>query len=300
MAENLHFSNSAYIDWNTCRRKYFNTYVLGFEPRKKSKALAIGIISHDALAAFYRIRKEGGSVEEARQASDELLIDYLNNKASEFGLDRILMVKRVIGAYHDYYGEDANWEILAVEEAFYLALEAGIDMPMRLDLLVRERSSDKVRLVDSKLTYNFYQPIQENLNPQFPKYIATLASKGIYVDSVLTNQLRYREMKPESMYPENLFKRTYPTVTRDKIQKTLAMHLTSARQAQVFHSLPREAQEKAATMLLKPAICKYCSFADLCEAQLDGVDTDIFVPSRYKDRSYTYDITELEGVANEY
>ena len=296
MAKTLHFSNSAYIDWNTCRRKYFNSYILNIETKKKSKALAIGIISHDALAAFYRVRKEGGSVEEARKASDELLIDYLNNKASEFGLDRILMVKRVIAAYHDYYGEDANWEILAVEEAFFLGLVEGIDMPMRLDLLVREKSTDKVRLVDSKLTYNFYQPIQETLNPQFPKYIATLENKGIRVDSVMTNQLRYREMKPESMYPENLFKRTYPVVTRDKIQKTLSMHLTSARQAQVFHSLPRAAQEQAATMLLKPAVCKYCSFADLCEAQLDGIDTSVFVPSRFKDRDYNYDITELESV----
>ncbi len=291
--EPMHFSNSSYIDWNTCRRKYFNTYVLKIETRKKPKALSIGIVSHDALKAFYLARKEGASVEEARTAANELLLDYLNNKVEEFGLDRIILVKRVINAYIDYYGEDANWEILDVERAYYLPLTDGFDMPMRLDLLVRERSTGKIRLVDSKLTYDFYQPIKENMNPQFPKYIAALAANGVYVDSVMTNQLRYREMK--DMSGINLFRRTYPQVTRTKIQQTLAMHLTSARQAKTFHDLPREAQERAATMLLKPDVCKFCSFADLCEAQLDGVDTNVFVPSRFKTRSYSYDLTELES-----
>ena len=284
-------SNSAYVDWNSCHRKYFNAYVLRLESRRKGKALAIGIIGHDAMQAYYKSRRDGGSHTDSVREANQLLTTYLYDRTDEFGMDHIMTVKRIHDAYYDFYGDDPNWEVLEVEKFYKLDLTDEFYMPMRLDLLIREISTNRIYIVDTKYTYDFWAPNDKSLSPQFPKYLATLKANGIKVDGVIINQLRYRENAKQ------LFDRDKIPITDNKIRLNLTMHVTSAREIQNFHAQPPYVQEQIATRVLKAQTCKYCSFNDLCELELDGSDTETFKLGKYQQKSYGYKDSDFDEQA---
>ena len=286
-------SNSEYVDWNTCKRRHYNAYNRKIEPVRKGKALSYGLIGHACLQVYYDVRKQGGSHEEGISKAYSLLTMMLESHKEEYGLDRLLFMRRLLQQYFDHYGPDENWVILEVEKYYRLPMNDQFYMPMRLDLLVQEVESGKVFIVDTKHTYDFWPEPKKRMSPQFPKYFATVRYNKIHVDGIILNEIRYRSNAVEK------FKRSPIFPSDHKIRVNLDAHVIASTQIATFNQLPQAQQERLAIRLLNDKVCQYCPFLSLCDQELDGGNTDLHIEMNYKQKSYGYSDADFKEEAAE-
>lgn len=285
-------SNSEVATWLTCRNKYRYAFDLDLEAKKKSEPLTRGTIGHEALDIYYKMLKEGHKHEVAHRLATERL-GYLMGM-HDAPIEVILDVRRILELYWAYYEGDSNWEILEVEEMHNLPLNEDYSMPTRLDLLVREKDTGKVALVDHKFYYDMPNADKLSLNVQFPKYIGALASAGITVDYCLLNVLRYRKLKNPAL--SDLFKRHKVTVSPAKIRRALHTHILASQEITEYRALPEAVRPSRAIPVFNDMICKHCDFAALCQSEFDGGEINYLIETDYQKNSYGYNDPTTEGL----
>lgn len=290
-------SNSEATDAATCERLYYNAYIRGGQglaPKKLRGPLAIGGVGHEALEIYFKARKDGVSHPEAVNKS----IQHMTKMVADldnciYDLEAILKARICVDRYFQHYGDHPNWTILRVEELYEMQIpNQPFSIPMRLDLLVHDKSTGKILLVDHKFTYDWWKPRKFNLRGQFYKYVAILRHNGVHVDAVVINQLRYREMK--STDPADYNQRyTQDNFTNFKMKRILKDHVAISKWIMKFRELSDEEQNEKAKFLLVDPICKYCAFGSLCEAELEGTFVDVMLKTDFRKNEYGYNHVPL-------
>lgn len=286
-------SNSEVSSWNDCQRKHFFSFILNLEPKRRSRALNIGIIGHEILAHFYKAVMEGKTKQESYQAAMKLLTPYMMEAESNDEIDSIAVLQGLISRYVeiDYLAE--NTEILAVEKDFYLPVNESFWYGMRLDLLVRVlsgRSAGNIFLVDHKFTYDFYSFDDLKLNPQTPKYIGVLRNAGIPVEDGYLNQFRTRfpahliRGKEDS----DLFSMAPTNVKPARIRNAFKQQLIASERIMARRALPFELQEMEAIPVMNRMVCRNCPFKLPCEMMEESVDYKGILEAKYQERTYGY------------
>jgi hypothetical protein len=179
-----------------------------------------------------------------------------------------------------------EWEILEAEQQHDLPINDSYSMPIKLDLLVRERSTGDIALVDYKTCYDFWSDDQIALSAQAPKYIAALRNAGIKVDKLLLEQIRYRKIKEPTQ--DQLFRRTPIKPGTAKIRNVMQDHITASNSISQYRALPDAQRNELATRVLNPMLCKSCEVRDLCKSELDGGDIGYAIQVGYKKNTYDY------------
>lgn len=287
-------SNSELATWNTCQRKYYYEFDLSLEPKVTGGALGRGVLLHESLAHYYEARKQGLSHSDSVLAGKKVLNDALRSD-NVFAHETVMEVMTLVTGYWNYYQGDPDWEILEVEKGYDLPIEDGVyEYSLRLDLLVRLRSTGDVVLVDHKTCYDFWKQDDLALNPQFPKYIGTLRANGIRVDYALLNQIRTRKLKAPT--GDDLYRRTECRPSRAKVGAALREQIIGSRQIIAHRSLPVEAREQNVLRVLNKQICNWCNVKDLCTAEFDGGDITSAIVLDYKQRTYGYNDPTTEDM----
>src|ERR1044072_7749389 len=258
-------SNSEVSAWLDCERKHFFGFLLNVEPKKKSRALNLGIIGHELLACFYSIIKEGGSKKDGYQEAMKILTNYMVLAESNDEIDSLAVVQVLFKRYTEIDYLSANTEILEVEKDFYLPVNESFWYGMRLDLLVRVlsgRSAGNIFLVDHKFTYDFYSFDDLKLNPQTPKYIGVLRHAGIPVEDGYLNQFRTRFPAHliNGKTDEDLFQMAPTGVKPARIRNAFKQQLIASERIMARRSLPRELQEMEAIPVMNRMVCRTCPF----------------------------------------
>jgi hypothetical protein len=124
---------------------------------------------------------------------------------SQFDLAIVLELDKILANYWPI-AENLPWEILHVEQQFDVWLTQEFEFSMRLDLLIRDLSDGKIKVVDHKFVYDFWNMDKIRLSGQLPKYIGALRANNIKVDDAILNQIRYRKMKAPTL--DQLFQQT--------------------------------------------------------------------------------------------
>lgn len=282
-------SNSELATWTTCQRKYYYEFDLGLEPRVTGGALGRGVLLHSTLAEYYERLKAKATHEDAvKDARSHLLAAMQSN---EYAIDTVTEVDRLLKGYWDYYQGDWDWEILEVEKSYDLNMEEGLyDYSLRLDLLVRVRSTGAVVLVDHKTAYNFWSQDDLSLNPQFPKYLGTLRANGVHVDYALLNQIRTRSLKNPDY--SDLFQRTECRPSRAKVGNSLREQVIGSRQIVEHRNKPLALRESSVVRVLNKQVCGWCSVKELCLSEFDGGDISTAIQANFKPRTYGYNEPE--------
>ncbi|AOE44384.1 RecB-like nuclease [Gordonia phage Ghobes] len=117
----------------------------------------------------------------------------------------------------DCYGLDPDWEVLEVEFAGQVPLpgpEGGlrVDLRFKVDLVVRDRATGKVWLVDHKSARDFSRETEVDLDDQFGLYTWALRQLGYPVFGTVRSDARTQRNK-SPMTLEQRFRRvsTYRT-----------------------------------------------------------------------------------------
>lgn len=283
-ADMRRISNSEVATWNTCKRKYYYEFDLALEPKVTGGALGRGVLLHEILAGYYGVLKDGASHEEAVRIARQGLQQYLANDA--FGMETVMEVDRLLQGYWAHYQGDPDWIIMEVEKGYDLEFTDEYQYALRLDLLVRSKSTGHVILVDHKTCYDFWTADDLDLNPQFPKYLGSLRSNGISVDKAMLNQIRTRKLKAPG--PDDLFRRTIQVPSNAKIAESLKEQVIASQEIVAHRLLPLEVKKNTSLRVLNKQVCKYCNVRPLCMSEYDGGDITHMVANDYKARTYGY------------
>jgi peptidyl-tRNA hydrolase len=288
VVEPRRISNSEVGTWLTCRYKYYLSFVKRIAPKQMGTALGKGTLGHEVLAIYYQRLMDGVGHEAAKHDAVNHLM-YIMAGSETYALDTCTEVRRILELYWAYYTDDElNWEILAVEKSYDLDLTDGYGMPMRLDLLVKDRDG-KIALVDHKFFYDMPNTDKLALNVQFPKYIGALRHNDIQVDYCVLNVLRTRSMKNPAL--NDLFRRINVGVSAAKVRNALRTHILASEEITEYRSLPEGAQEAKALPLMNDYVCKSCDFAPICITNFDGGDPTYLIQSDYVHNTYGYNDT---------
>jgi hypothetical protein len=246
--------------------------------------MAKGTLLHDVLALYYERLKAGIKHSTAIIDARSRLQGYLAGNA--YALDTITEVDKLLNGYWNHYQGDPDWEILGVETGYDLTLAEAYTYSLRLDLLVRVRSTGATVLVDHKTAYNFWTEDSLNLNPQFPKYIASLRANGINVDYAILNQIRTRSLKAPG--PDDLYRRTKCVPSIAKLTNAMKEQIIASQRIVQHRELPLEVRNSTSLRTLNKMVCDGCRVKSLCMSEYDGGDISIQIQTDYQPRTYGY------------
>lgn len=159
--------------------------------REEGHALTKGTLYHDVMEIHYK-----GLQQIQRGAwSEEQGMDHIARGVAELlwpqdGSDQSELQSLVWWMYQGYvekYGKDSQWEILAVEVKFQARLKNPDGTPSKyllkgkLDLVVRDRKTGKIWIVDHKSGANLPDQMELDIADQFGLYAWLLREAGIEV-----------------------------------------------------------------------------------------------------------------------
>jgi hypothetical protein len=120
------------------------------------------------------------------------------------------LIEWMYQGYVEQYGLDPDWEILAVEHApeVWLVNERGnrsrFRLKMKIDLIIRERSSGNVYLVDHKSGKDLPSDKMLEINDQFGLYTWGMRQIGRTVFGSIHNACRTQRNKDQARHPQTL------------------------------------------------------------------------------------------------
>lgn len=202
----LTFSLSALQAWQRCQQRYQYAYVAKLRQKMKDVAPKRGNMLHEYLAAYYLAIRNGSAPLLAHQAGQKTLMarrDELKSQAAvsfyageeeeaQEYLNILPDTLDISGRYFRVRGEtDAKrYQVLRVEEKFDFQLAAGITSTSIIDLVLRDRTTNLVWLVEHKSTRSVPDSAVRLRDLQTLLYAEVLSRHGLHVDGVLWNYLR--------------------------------------------------------------------------------------------------------------
>jgi len=280
-------SNSEVTCWLSCKQMYHFAFMLSLTPKDTVVPLARGTLGHEAFQRYIEARLEGSNHEQSLKNADT----SFNEAMKVLTIDLVLETKFLWSRYMEFHRGWPEFELLGTEQRHDLALTDTLGMPMRYDVLVKNKQTDKVLIGDFKFTYDFWKPEEHGLNGQMPKYIQVLNNNGIEVHGGFLEEVRTRKLGEEkSSDPKNLWKRTYYYPSNAKKRSVLQQHVAASLQIERYRNLPDDEREiETIPVLNKHGACKNCNFKDLCISKLDGKkDLTLDIKLGYVENTYGY------------
>lgn len=278
-------SNSEVATWLRCQRKYYYEFDLNLQPNVQGQALSRGVLLHEILATYYQALKDGGNHSTAMNIGRGVLMQFMG-QADQFAIETVMEVDRLLAGYWAFYNGNPDWEIIEVEKQYDVPITDDYEFSMRLDLLVKDRKTGDLAIVDHKTTYDFWQPEDVELNGQFPKYIAALRANGIMVNKVIINQIRTRKIKSTS--PDDLYRHAICKPSQAKLTNAMKEQILASEEISKHRTLSIEVKQNISKRVLSKDICKNCDVRPLCISEFDGGDISLMASTEFKQRDYGY------------
>jgi hypothetical protein len=265
------------------------------EPRFENlgPALQRGIITHEAMAAYYITKKHGGKLKDCVAAAQEVIKTWIEKIVTEMPtnvklLETICKIQPLIEGYAEYYG-DEKIKVIEVETFHTTRITEDHDYGMRLDLLIEFQDGEyrgDLAIFDTKVVYNFKTQSELDMDGQLSKYVRTLRDNGFVISKGVFDQIRYRSLKDPS--PSDIYKRELVKATKTETDRIWHEQAISAREIAYYRSLPKQQFSDEAVRNLSPFTCKYCHFKTLCKSELLGEDITYNVGANYQPNTYGY------------
>ena len=202
MTDQITVSYSELDTYRQCPLKHMWAYKQRWKkPVSENSALAKGSLWHLVLETHYNVIKaharddrglDAAVLQEASDAVHPLLYDERTGDQTEVQ-ELVLWMYR---GYVDQWGVDADWEIIEVEGSFLLPLidPQGNESPYlikgKLDLLVRDKQTGQLWVVDHKSGANLPSMMDLEIDDQFGLYSWAMKQKGTPVLGAIHNAAR--------------------------------------------------------------------------------------------------------------
>jgi len=201
-------SHSRVEAYLSCRRKDWYGYQFptdigrGIRRQQTSDSLGMGTAFHRIAAVYYTVFLNGGEREEAQEYAWGEYERIIEEGFEEAGGQKATL-ETVVHRWIDNETLSEDYEILGVEQEFNLQSDEG-EFPFIVDLLVRDRRTGLVYVVDHKTGYYLYRPEYTDLMPQVPKYIGALRALGYNIAGGLYQVVRTQALQGKKMLKPEL------------------------------------------------------------------------------------------------
>lgn len=282
-------SNSEVTTFLGCKRKHFFAFEMKLEPTDPNRAILRGTIGHEILSDIAKAIKD-----QIAKPLNVVLDESLQKAMQNYPLEIVLEVSVLVTNYLTHVHWWRDWEILGTEDELHVPLTEQVHGGMRYDLLVRERATGRVYVVDFKFTYDFWSPHDHEINGQMPKYITFMQLKGYKIDGGLLEEIRTRKLSAKSQAdPSALWKRTAYHPTKARKQSMLRHHVAVSLAIADHRALPlQERFDRSLPVLDKYGACQFCDFTNLCTPAIEGAKLDelgITIREFYQHNTYLYE-----------
>lgn len=348
----LTFSLSALQAWQRCQQRYRYAYVDKLRPKAKDIAPKRGQILHEYLATYYASLKESNIPLRAHQLGQKAVMAHQaelaalastsffadEEKEAQDYLDVLPDVIDITERYFHTRGEQdaSRYEVVMVEEKLSFLLVAGITSTSIIDLVLRERATGLIWLVEHKSTRSVPDSGIRLRDMQTLLYAEALNHHGADIDGVLWNYLRTKlPDKPHQNRDERFSKAisidtTWEVYQRavvdagqdpetyDDVRQRLAGRETSVYFPRFEHVIVADpdillrdyANEAVAVRaarrswelgVSKPTRtlardCSFCPYLRICEAELMGGDPQDVIDLRFTTSREDAPVEEAEVI----
>jgi hypothetical protein len=207
-------THSRLRSFRACPRQHYYSYVQGYRPRREHPALAFGTAAHGCLETYWLARRDGADDPGARALA------AMPREMDPFARARLETM--LVGYVARWDAEDV--EVLEVEVEFTLPLlnpATGHATPKfrlggKIDLLLRERATGRVRIVEHKTTARDPGPGSEYrdalaLDGQISQYFLGAEALGYAPDDCVYDVLVKPGLEPLQATPPEKRRYTKPT-----------------------------------------------------------------------------------------
>lgn len=197
--EPVYFSFSEIDTWRQCHFRWQLSYAERWRTDDTPRALAQGTLFHAVLEAQDR-RRMDPSVQVWAPGPELNLEDEMEAN-----------VDWMTSGYNDFYGDDALYEVLGVEEEFELPMGEFV-LRGRIDLVVRHIPTNSIWIRDHKTTSTMPKEADTDFDDQASLYILAKRRQGVDVRGCEFDYVRSKKLVRE-MSPEERFVRVKTTRT---------------------------------------------------------------------------------------
>jgi CRISPR/Cas system-associated exonuclease Cas4 (RecB family) len=285
-------SHSEVDQFLNCERKHYYGFGKKLQPKVFGKALRRGSMGHAVLEVYYKAIQSGLNYDQAADNALGKFGDFISQPG--YDLELLADLQELLIRYFDYAPTlDENDEILYVENEFRLPISTQVEYPYRPDLIVKDRSTGKIKVIDHKFLYNFYTMDDMKISPQLTKYVAALRGNGVLAKEGWYNMLRWRKVKDKS--PEASFRREYVPINNARISITFREQIAATEQIAEYKKMYLDVWEMHVLRTASAWNCKNCPFLSLCTADLSGIDSAMIEKYDYEPNTYGYyDLDEVQ------
>lgn len=271
------YSNTMVETFMNCRKRFQYAFVDQLQAKRDPKERVEGGVSrgqagHSFLEKFFKEIQAGHDT----QGAMELAIrEHVRHMSDNVAMERALSWIRDVWPTLD-------WEILEVEVKFKIPIGDGLFFTGTIDLVVRDRTDNKIYIVDHKFLKDLYPREITALMAQMPKYAAALQILGYKVDGAIYNMLRNRIVK--NIHTVETARMDYLEVNDHRIKEALATQVMVSKEiAEGFY--PHRNASKIN--------CGFCPFKTLCEMEVQGQKTAITREIAFEQNDYVYEGNEI-------
>jgi hypothetical protein len=183
-------SFSQFSSWWTCPYKWYRDNVLKEKVFEDSIHMSFGTAIHETIQAYLtaylnvseeeanKIDQMGMFVAAFKREVTKKNLKYTPEKFAEFTEDgKAILAEFLSPAQVRYHFPRDKWELVGIEKKFILPLNGNVNLDARLDLVLREKLSGDIRIVDLKTATNAWTAYQKE---DFTKISQLLLYKAAY------------------------------------------------------------------------------------------------------------------------
>lgn len=281
-------SYSELFKFQTCKRQYYYSFVLGLRPLEESGPISIGIAGHKLLEVLYELLREGVDKEKA--------LITVTRKAKEFakidgtGLVDFSMLKAWTLVENYIRETDFVNEVELVENRFLVPVSSiapkEVVTAYRLEDvqigftpdLVCKRKGNKLDIEDAKFVARAWSKSKLNRYPQLKLYQIFLKRMGYDISRTVlrffnttTGEVTTRPYVLTVAEEENLI--------YDFVKGVIDLVKFKRRLDSVVVLAPRTMNYTA---------CQFCAFEFPCSLEAEGKDASKTLANLYKKSDYNY------------
>lgn len=213
--------------YRQCPLKWQLAYLERWRTEDEAPALSRGTAFHAIMENHYlglqrAQRGDEGSYSEIFWPNIQTVLNEQPDEERE-------LLAWMFDGYRDLYGEDSDWEIVAVEQRMeqWLLTENGTRSTFKLagtaDLIVRDHSAGGgLWIVDHKTCKNLPKGKDLDMEDQTALYTLLARSAGYDIRGAIYNHVRTQKLKAREMGADERFKRTL-TVRTDRELETMSL-----------------------------------------------------------------------------
>lgn len=183
----MRLSNSKVRTWRRCPKKFYYKYEMGLRTKTKSIQLERGSWIHELLQYHY----DG---EDWLARHKELTVEFyklFEEEREDLGdlpAECLTIMKNYL---REYATEDANYRVIDSELDEIVTLPNGLRIQIIVDLILEEKRSGALWIVDHKTRKNFSDDTSMILDPQLTVYYWGLGILGYKkLNGVMYNEIR--------------------------------------------------------------------------------------------------------------